>query len=106
MSLRALGSRLLKHGTAFIRHTRNQREFNSKTIADKINARASATPQNLSSNQIVPRTHALRNFGAQIGLQARRILIDNVLNRVTNSLAADLRKRATRRSVILNRLYY
>ncbi|CAH1105419.1 unnamed protein product [Psylliodes chrysocephalus] len=97
MSLRALGSRLLKHGTAFIRHTRNQREFNSKTIADKINARASATPQNLSSNQIVPRTHALRNFGAQIGLQARRILIDNVLNRVTNSLAADLRKRAARR---------
>uniref|UniRef100_A0A6P7GSH9 non-specific serine/threonine protein kinase n=1 Tax=Diabrotica virgifera virgifera TaxID=50390 RepID=A0A6P7GSH9_DIAVI len=98
MSLRALGSRLFKHGSVLIRNTRNKREFNTKTIADKINAAASHTPpSNFTSSQVVPRSFALRNVGVQIGLQARRILIDNVLNRVTNSLAADLRKRAARR---------
>ncbi|CAG9855902.1 unnamed protein product [Phyllotreta striolata] len=99
MSLRALGSRLFKHGTALLRQARNQREFNTRTIADKINvSKASAAPpHNVPANQIVPRSHALRNFGVQIGVQARRILIQNVLNRVTNSLAADLRKKAARR---------
>lgn len=99
MSVRALGTRLFKHGTSFVRHL-CKRELNT-TIADKINAAqqlptAAAAPAR-NSAQIVPRNFVLRNVGAQLGLQARRILIDNVLNRVTNSLAADLRKRAARR---------
>jgi PTEN induced putative kinase 1 len=99
MSLRALGTRLIKHGTVLIRNTGKNREFNTKTIiAEKINAAVSSTPtSNFTSNRLTPRYFALRNVGVQIGLQARRILIDNVLNRVTNSLAADLRKRAARR---------
>lgn len=32
-----------------------------------------------------------------MGLHARRILIDNVLNRVTNSLAAEMRKRTAKK---------
>lgn len=39
----------------------------------------------------------LRNVGCQIGLQARKLFVDNVLNRVTNSLASDLRRKATKR---------
>ncbi|XP_056648015.1 serine/threonine-protein kinase Pink1, mitochondrial [Diorhabda sublineata] len=99
MSLRALGTRLIKHGTVLIRNTGKTREFNTKTIiAEKINATVSSTStSNFTSNQVIPRRFGLRNVGIQIGLQARRILIDNVLNRVTNSLAADLRKKAARR---------
>lgn len=97
MSVRYIGTRLFKHGTAVIRHF-TQRNVHNINIAEKINAAPVPTqPTRAFNNQIIPRSFALRNVGVQIGLQARRILIDNVLNRVTNSLAADLRKRAARR---------
>lgn len=98
MSVRALGTRLFKHGRQFVGHL-CRREYNSTNIAEKINVaqRASAPTGPVSNNQIVPRTFALRNVGIQVGQHARRILIDNVLNRVTNSLAAELRKRAAKR---------
>lgn len=98
MSIRALGTRIIKHGTSFIRHI-HKRNLNTSIIADKINAAQQVTsqPTNALKNNLVPRGFGLRTFGVQIGLQARKILIDNVLNRVTNSLSADLRKRAARR---------
>lgn len=97
MSIRALGTRLFKHGTNVIRHIR-KRNLNTTIIADKINAAQQATSQPKAlNNHLAPRGFGLRTVGVQIGLQARKILIDNVLNRVTNSLAADLRKRAARR---------
>ncbi|KAJ8918338.1 hypothetical protein NQ315_008031 [Exocentrus adspersus] len=99
MSIRALGTRLFKHGTIFIRHIR-KRDLNTSIITDKINAVQQATssqPAKAFNNHVTPRSFGLRTVGIQIGLQARKILIDNVLNRVTNSLAADLRKRAARR---------
>lgn len=99
MSVRYIGTRLLKHGTAIIRQI-TQRNVYNINIAEKINAAPiPAAPNKAFNNQLVPKSFALRNVGVQIGLQARRILIDNVLNRVTNSLAADLRKRAARRYV-------
>ncbi|KAJ8948925.1 hypothetical protein NQ314_008327 [Rhamnusium bicolor] len=99
MSVRALGTRLFKHGTAFIRHI-CKRDLNTTTIAEKINAGQQVTstqPSKVFNQQVVPRNFGLRNVGVKIGLQARRILIDNVLNRVTNSLAGELRKKAARR---------
>lgn len=95
MSVRALGARLFRHGREYVRHI-CRRDFNNSTnIAEKINAAPPAGfPVPLT--QITPR-NALRNVGLQVGLHARRILIDNVLNRVTNSLAADLRKKAAKR---------
>nr|XP_023023488.1 serine/threonine-protein kinase PINK1, mitochondrial [Leptinotarsa decemlineata] len=97
MSVRAVGTRILKHGTSLIRHICNKRNIN--TITDKINAaqQVAPKPREYVGNQVIQRGFGLRNVGVQIGLQARRILIDNVLNRVTNSLASDLRKRAARR---------
>lgn len=101
MSVRALGGRLLRHGTACVRIL-CRRHYNTTIIGDKINAfgKASlpraATGTNTGS-QIVPRNFALRNVGLQVGLHARRILIDNVLQRVTNSLAGELRKKAAKR---------
>ncbi|XP_018567039.1 serine/threonine-protein kinase PINK1, mitochondrial [Anoplophora glabripennis] len=97
MSIRALGTRLFKHGTSVIRHIR-KRNLNTTIIADKINVAQQVAPQPQAlKNNLAPRGFGLRTVGVQIGLQARKILIDNVLNRVTNSLAADLRKRAARR---------
>ncbi|XP_019869047.1 serine/threonine-protein kinase Pink1, mitochondrial [Aethina tumida] len=97
MSIKAFGTRLFKHGTTFVRHI-CRRDLNTTNIADKINVahQVPQAPSKVSNVQIVPRT-AFRNVGLQIGLQARRILIDNVLNRVTNSLAAELRKKAAKR---------
>ncbi|CAH0557225.1 unnamed protein product [Brassicogethes aeneus] len=98
MSVRALGTRLFKHGAAYVRHI-CRRDLNTAKIADKINAvsQAPSASAQVSNALVVPRKFALRNVGVQIGLQARRILIDNVLNRVTNSLAQELKKKAARR---------
>ena len=98
MSVRAVGTRLFKHGRSLIQQF-CKRDLNT-TIGDKINAvsQAAAAPP-VPKTQAVPKNFALRNVGVQLGLQARRILVDNVLNRVTNSLSAELRKKATRRWV-------
>jgi len=92
---------LFRHGRVLIQHF-CKRELNTSNIGEKVNvlqqAAAPAPSQVSNAVQAVPRqSHALRNVGVQLGLQARRILIDNVLNRVTNSLVSELRKKATRR---------
>ncbi|VEN53570.1 unnamed protein product [Callosobruchus maculatus] len=99
MSVRAFSTQIFKHGKALVRQICKKESFASRNIALKINAAQQATskPAKVFDNRIVPSASGLRNVGVQIGLQARRILIDNVLNRVTNSLAADLRKRAAKR---------
>lgn len=102
MSVRALGDRLFRHGTACIRSI-CKRQYNTATIiGEPVNAVPSTSGgvgrRSAASNlQLSPRNFAFRNVGLQVGLHARRILIDNVLNRVTNSLAAELRKKAARR---------
>lgn len=109
MSIRYLGSRILRHGREYVRHI-CRREYNTTNIsADKINVVQSTNVPSLSlghassSNaHIVQRTSALRNVGVQVGLHARRILIDNVLNRVTNSLSGELRKKATKKLVYIH----
>ncbi|XP_045470032.1 serine/threonine-protein kinase Pink1, mitochondrial [Harmonia axyridis] len=98
MSIRVLG-RLFKNGTSLLRNICS-RDF-SINIADKINAVSNVpvASEQVSQlqNRLIPRNFVFRNVGLHIGQQARRILIDNVLNRVTNSLAADLRKKAAKR---------
>lgn len=103
MSVRAIGGRLLRHGTAYVRIL-CRRYNNTTTIGDKINAfgkaplPSAATGSNANtSSQVVTRNFALRNVGLQVGLHARKILIDNVLKRVTNTLAGELRKKAAKR---------
>lgn len=96
MSLRAIGSRLFKHGIALVRSA-YKREYNSIKIAEKV-----APPKDTGTRpqQSVARSFALRNVGIQVGLHARKLFVDSVLNRVTNSLAAELRKKAARRYVL------
>lgn len=96
MSVRVV-TRLFKHATTLVR-LQCKRNLDTN-IAEKINAaqQVSAQPSRAFTNQVVARHSGLRNVGIQIGIQARKILIDNVLSRVTNSLAAELRKKAARR---------
>ncbi|XP_017785420.1 PREDICTED: serine/threonine-protein kinase PINK1, mitochondrial [Nicrophorus vespilloides] len=99
MSIRAFGTRLFRHGQTYVKLL-CKRDINTKcNIAEKINVVQQSAPLQGASNsrQVIPRAFALRNVGLQVGLHARRILIDNVLNRVTNTLAAELRKKAARR---------
>ncbi|CAH1117753.1 unnamed protein product [Phaedon cochleariae] len=92
MSVRAIGTHLFKYGRTFVRHICKR---DIQTTADKINAAQQLPPK--PHGVSISKGFGLRTVGVQIGLQARKLLINNVLNRVTNSLASDLRKRAARR---------
>ncbi|KAF5297680.1 hypothetical protein FQA39_LY12011 [Lamprigera yunnana] len=99
MSIRAVGSRLFKHGQSVVRQI-CRRDYNyNTTIADTINAVKEVTPapRSVPNTTVASRNYALRNVGLQFTIHAKRIFIDNVLSRVTNTLASDLRKRAARR---------
>lgn len=93
MSLRAIASRLFRHGQCYFRHAGvPKRDIHTSNIGERVNA-----ARQVQQAQLVPRSFALRSVGLQVGLHARRILVDNVLNRVTSSLAAKLRKEAAKR---------
>lgn len=94
MSLRALGYRMYKHGTLAIRYF-TARNYNSTTITEQAKSvKGTGAVANIKSQV---RYYGLRNVGVQVGQHARRIFVDNVLNRVTNSLSGELRKRASRK---------
>lgn len=100
MSIRTVGSRLFKHGQTFVRNIcRRNYNYNTTNIAEKINViqEVTSAPGPVSNTALVSRNFALRNVGLQFSIHARRIFIDNVLNRVTNSLASELRRKAARR---------
>ncbi|KAF5282721.1 hypothetical protein FQR65_LT02718 [Abscondita terminalis] len=100
MSIRAVGSRLFKHGQNIVRNI-CRRDYNQNTtnIAEKINViqGVPSAPAPITNTTLASRTFALRNVGLQFSIHARRIFVDNVLNRVTNTLASELRKKAARR---------
>lgn len=100
MSIRTAAYRLLQHGRALLRSTRNNeclyantRHYHGKIHVAQIGKSQGYLPQG-SSN--------VSNTGRHInnlGTHARRIFVDNILKRVTNTLAADLRRRAASRLV-------
>ena len=98
MSIRAISTRLIRYGQTAIRTCRRDYNNSSRNIAHKINVtqNSGATSGQLSNTAIVPRNFVLRNVGLQFSIHARRIFVDNVLSRVTNTLASELRKKAAR----------
>lgn len=103
MSLRAVGTGLLRHGFALLRSCCRREYNNCVKIAEKP-LPLRETPREVAvPHQLTARNFALRNVGLQVGLHARRLFVDSVLNRVTNSLAAQLRRKAARR-LLLRRL--
>jgi PTEN induced putative kinase 1 len=94
MSLRAVVHRLLQNGRILLRAYKPQKD--PKYVVDGV--KFNIFP---SGAEVKSRTSAVqsvfRNVGSQVHEHARRLFVDSVLRRVTNSLSADLRKRATKR---------
>lgn len=94
MSLRAVIHRLLQNGRILLRTYKLQK--NPKDVVDGVKfnilPRGAEVESSTSAVQSV-----FRNVGSQVHAHARRLFVDNVLRRVTNSLSADLRRRATKR---------
>jgi len=90
MSLRAAAHRLLQNGRILLRAYKTQK--NPKDVVDGVKLNISPRGGAAESS-----TSAVKSAVRSVGFQARRLFVDNVLRRVTNSLSADLRKRATKR---------
>ena len=102
MSIRTVAHRLLQNGRALLHSVRNTECFYSnchpRSYHDKIHVvqvgKSQGCPPQGSSNASSAGRHL-----SYLGAHARRIFVDNILKRVTNTLAADLRRRAASRLV-------
>ncbi|XP_066582032.1 serine/threonine-protein kinase Pink1, mitochondrial [Prorops nasuta] len=101
MSIRTVANRFVQNGRAVFRIIKNKESTHingySGSRVDKIHVLQVGKSQG-SLPQDSHGSTAVRNF-ASIGAHARRIFVDNILKRVTNSLAADLRRRTASRLV-------
>ncbi|XP_070169949.1 serine/threonine-protein kinase Pink1, mitochondrial [Polyergus mexicanus] len=104
MSLRTVVHRLVQNGRVILRSLRSNERFYSRGYADKHLGKIHVAQIGESQNGGFPRQNSGnawstgRHLG-YLGAHARRIFVDNILKRVTNSLAADLRRRAASRLV-------
>ncbi|XP_025830930.1 serine/threonine-protein kinase PINK1, mitochondrial [Agrilus planipennis] len=100
MSVRLFTSRIINNGFMLLRHI-CKREIHPINITEKVNVvpKAGASRVHVATDKVnaFSRNSPLKNVGLQLTAHARRIFVDNVLNRVTNSSASELRRRATRR---------
>ncbi|XP_053598735.1 serine/threonine-protein kinase Pink1, mitochondrial [Microplitis demolitor] len=100
MSIRLIAQRLIQDGRVILRSLRNNDRLYSNTHAkshfDKIHVVPVGKPLGPSPQGSSNVTHVRTHLG-YLGAQARRIFVDNILRRVTNSLAGDLRRKAASR---------
>ncbi|KAK0091951.1 hypothetical protein PV326_002480 [Microctonus aethiopoides] len=101
MSIRILAQRLVQNGRILIRSLKYNEHYSPRITNNHTNKihvipigkPLSPSPQ--GSNNVTNSTTI-----SYIGAQARRLFVNNILNRVTNSLAGELRKKATNRLLI------
>ncbi|XP_029178837.1 serine/threonine-protein kinase PINK1, mitochondrial [Nylanderia fulva] len=104
MSIRTAVHRLVQNGRVILRSLRNNERFHSRGYVDKHPDKIHVAQTGGSQNGGFPCQNSQnawstgRHLG-YLGTHARRIFVDNILKRVTNSLAADLRRRAASRLV-------
>ncbi|XP_015600202.1 serine/threonine-protein kinase PINK1, mitochondrial [Cephus cinctus] len=100
MSIRTAAQRLVQNGRVILRSLRNpEHRYNScysRSQLDKIHVVELGKSQGHVPQASGNGSAAGRHLGF-LGAQARRIFVDNILKRVTNTLAADLRRRAASR---------
>lgn len=100
MSIRTAAYRLVQNGRVILRSFRNpEHRFiscNSRGQLNKIHVAQVGKSQGHVPQGTGISSAAGRHLGF-LGAQARRLFVDNILKRVTNSLAADLRRRAASR---------
>ncbi|CAG9767740.1 unnamed protein product [Ceutorhynchus assimilis] len=89
MSLRSIGGKLIKHGTAIIRQANKgktaanpQRRTISNTVKPLQQTSLPSQKTDLAKN----RYYVLRNIGIQITQRARRLLVEDVLNGVSSKV--------------------
>ena len=104
MSIRTAVHRLVQNGRVILRSLRNNERFHSRGYADKYLDKIHVAQIGGSQKGGLPCQNSAnawstgRHLG-YLGAHARRIFVDNILKRVTNSLAGDLRRRAASRLV-------
>ncbi|XP_076652857.1 PTEN-induced putative kinase 1 [Halictus rubicundus] len=102
MSIRTVAHRLLQNGRAFLHSVRNTDCFyancHPRINHDKIHVVQVGKSQGCLPQGSNNASATGRHLG-YLGAHARRLFVDNILKRVTNSLAADLRRRAATRLV-------
>ncbi|XP_067006168.2 serine/threonine-protein kinase Pink1, mitochondrial [Anabrus simplex] len=96
MSIRAIAVRLIQNGRILLRSYKPHQNYSEVAEGVKLNIFPKGVAIESSPNP-GSRASAIRNVGYQVHLHARRLFVDNVLKRVTNSLAADLRRKAAKR---------
>lgn len=92
MSFRFLTSRLFSHGRYCIKHYCQRNIHNN--ILERARTRVGATVSvtKASTNQAFKNTTLFR-----FGQHARRLFVDNILNRVTTTYSSDLRSEALKK---------
>lgn len=102
MSIRTVATRFLQNGRVLLRSLRKNECYYSngqhRTYCDKIHVVPVGKSQGNPPQGSGSITSTSRHLG-YLGTQARRIFVDSILKRVTNSLAADLRRKAAKRLV-------
>ncbi|GLH13594.1 RAC serine/threonine-protein kinase [Gryllus bimaculatus] len=93
MSLRAIGNRLIQNGRILLRSFRPYRK--SSDVLDGLSRKILPRGVQVEASPSTGRASAGRNVSFHV--HARQLFVDTVLKRVTNSLAADLRRRAAKR---------
>lgn len=94
MSLRAVAYRVFQNGRILLRTYKPQR--NPKDVVDGVKLNILPRGAEIESSTSAVQS-AVRNVGFQVRVHTRRLFVNNVLRRVTNSLSTDLRKRAAKR---------
>ncbi|XP_021920748.1 uncharacterized protein LOC110830315 [Zootermopsis nevadensis] len=94
MSLRAIAHRVFQNGRILLRTFKPQR--NPKDVVDGVKLNILPRGAEIESSTSAVQS-AVRNVGFQVRVHTRRLFVNNVLRRVTNSLSTDLRKRAAKR---------
>ncbi|XP_032689219.1 serine/threonine-protein kinase PINK1, mitochondrial [Odontomachus brunneus] len=102
MSIRAAVHRLVQNGRVVLRSLQHKPCYSNGFAYKHLNkihvAQASESQSGLLCRNSGNVSSTGRHLG-YLGTHARRIFVDNILKRVTNSLAADLRRRAASRLV-------
>uniref|UniRef100_U5ENE0 non-specific serine/threonine protein kinase n=1 Tax=Corethrella appendiculata TaxID=1370023 RepID=U5ENE0_9DIPT len=101
MSFRLLTTRLFKHGRLLLQNY-YKREIHSNNILDTTRIRGIHNHQHQAKASSGNLNNLANNFAKNQGLwrfgqHARRLFVDNILNRVTNPFSSDLRAQATKK---------